>query len=94
MSMYYADDEWVHIDTFHDEIQKLEYQLYPLKEYEKQVLEDSGFVLYKLMCARDLLAAGSVNQCQDALNWLISTFSDEEKEEALKNFKEELNGNH
>lgn len=82
------DDDWVHIDDFNEQIEKLESQLYPLQEYEKQVLEDSAWVLSEIIKARDLIAQGSVNESLDALNRLIALHDENEMQQAYKNLTE------
>ena len=86
---YHNQEDWVHIDDYWKEIEALESQLYPLQEYEKQVLQDSAYVLSEIIKARDLLAQGSVSSALDALNRLINLHNDDEKEQANKNLLEE-----
>lgn len=86
MEKYYGSDHWNDYDDppSWDDIRALEAQLYPLQEYEKQVMEDEAFVLSKIIEAQNAIITGKLEDCYDILTDAIRMHSEEVKSMAFK----------
>lgn len=68
------EDDWIHVDDYTEEVEKLENKIQDLKEEIENLEYDEVYTLAEIMLARDKLLHGvSVYEVVDDLNKLIAS---------------------
>jgi hypothetical protein len=89
MSYYLNEDDWIHVDDYNQEIDRLEEEVKDLK-YAVDALEDNSlFTLTEMLLIRDrILKHDPIEDILTDLNILIRTFSEDEKARAISKINE------